>query len=292
MSIYIPFTYIIGWSQHKKFYYGAKYAKGCQPSDLWETYFTSSNHVKQFREQFGEPDIIKIHKTFADRDACLSFENKYLSKIDAKNNCLFLNENNGWKDFRYDSIQMQQKIKQTCLQRYGYESSNSSPEIQAKKQKTFLSRYGKTNPFYSPEIQTKIQKTILEKYGVDNVSKADSIKEKRKQTCLKKYGQTNNLKNEEIKDKIKQTCLEKYGADNPFKSQEIREKVKQTNFILYGHDNYQKTPEAKKASRERAILQRKNEPMLTCPHCNLVGKGPNMKRYHFDKCKHKKEQKK
>ena len=23
----------------------------------------------------------------------------------------------------------------------------------------------------------------------------------------------------------------------------------------------------------------------TCPHCGKVGKGPNMKRYHFDKCK-------
>jgi hypothetical protein len=26
---------------------------------------------------------------------------------------------------------------------------------------------------------------------------------------------------------------------------------------------------------------------LTCPHCNKVGKGPNMKRYHFDNCKHR-----
>lgn len=25
----------------------------------------------------------------------------------------------------------------------------------------------------------------------------------------------------------------------------------------------------------------------TCPHCGLTGKGPNMKRYHFDKCKQK-----
>ena len=23
----------------------------------------------------------------------------------------------------------------------------------------------------------------------------------------------------------------------------------------------------------------------TCPHCNLIGKGSNMSRYHFDKCK-------
>ena len=26
---------------------------------------------------------------------------------------------------------------------------------------------------------------------------------------------------------------------------------------------------------------------LTCPHCDKVGKGPNMKRYHFDNCKYR-----
>lgn len=28
-----------------------------------------------------------------------------------------------------------------------------------------------------------------------------------------------------------------------------------------------------------------NRTELKCPYCNLVGKGPNMKRYHFEKCK-------
>ena len=92
MNIYIPFTYIIGWSKHKKFYYGAKYAQGCHPSDLWESYFTSSKYVKEFREQNGEPDIIKIHRTFSDKHSCVSFENKYLNRIDAKNSQLFLNK--------------------------------------------------------------------------------------------------------------------------------------------------------------------------------------------------------
>jgi len=29
------------------------------------------------------------------------------------------------------------------------------------------------------------------------------------------------------------------------------------------------------------------EPYKTCPHCGLKGKGPNMTRYHFDKCNRK-----
>lgn len=99
MDIYIPFTYIIGWSNHKKFYYGAKYAQGCQPSDLWESYFTSSQYVEEFRKENGEPDIIKIHRTFSDADSCVLFEHNYLTKIDAKNNDLFLNKHNGGPGF-------------------------------------------------------------------------------------------------------------------------------------------------------------------------------------------------
>jgi len=36
-------------------------------------------------------------------------------------------------------------------------------------------------------------------------------------------------------------------------------------------------------------LERK---LHVCPHCDKEGYGPNMKRYHFDNCKHKDEKKK
>ena len=32
----------------------------------------------------------------------------------------------------------------------------------------------------------------------------------------------------------------------------------------------------------------KNKPRVICPHCNKDGNVSNMKRYHFDNCKHKK----
>ena len=31
------------------------------------------------------------------------------------------------------------------------------------------------------------------------------------------------------------------------------------------------------------------QPIRTCPHCGITGKGANMTRYHFDKCKFKKD---
>jgi hypothetical protein len=63
MNIYIPYTYVIGWSSLQKYYYGVRYAKNCNPLDLWVSYFTSSKRVAHYREKFGEPDIIQIRKT-------------------------------------------------------------------------------------------------------------------------------------------------------------------------------------------------------------------------------------
>jgi len=59
-----PFTYLIGWSKHRLFYYGSRYARNSSVDDLWTKYFTSSAVVKKVRAEIGEPDIIQIRKTF------------------------------------------------------------------------------------------------------------------------------------------------------------------------------------------------------------------------------------
>lgn len=53
MFIYTPYTYLVGWSQLNKFYYGVRFAKNCTPSDLFTTYFTSSSIVKQYILDYG-----------------------------------------------------------------------------------------------------------------------------------------------------------------------------------------------------------------------------------------------
>ena len=40
---------------------------------------------------------------------------------------------------------------------------------------------------------------------------------------------------------------------------------------------------AKPSARNKA----RNKIKYTCPHCGKIGKGPNMKRYHLDNCKHR-----
>jgi len=47
------------------------------------------------------------------------------------------------------------------------------------------------------------------------------------------------------------------------------------------------TDEFRKAQSARCLgkVNTWNKIEYTCPHCYKVGRGPNMKRYHFDKCK-------
>lgn len=89
----IPYTYLIGWSKHNKFYYGARWAKDCDPSDLWKTYFTSSIHVKQHRQQYGEPDVIQVRKTFNNIEQCRLYEQKTLQRLNVLYNNKWLNKN-------------------------------------------------------------------------------------------------------------------------------------------------------------------------------------------------------
>jgi hypothetical protein len=87
------YTYLIGWSTHNKYYYGARWAKNSSLGDLWNTYFTSSKHVKDFRKKHGEPDIIQVRKVFNDADKCKLYERKTLEKLDVLRNEKWLNKN-------------------------------------------------------------------------------------------------------------------------------------------------------------------------------------------------------
>ena len=62
--IYTPYTYLIGWSSLNKWYYGVRTAAGCNPSDLFKTYFTSSKHVHAVIAEHGLPDVIQVRRTF------------------------------------------------------------------------------------------------------------------------------------------------------------------------------------------------------------------------------------
>jgi len=72
------FTYFLKW-QDGTMYYGCRYAKGCSPDDLWNTYFTSSKYLPN-----EEPVVKKITRTFGiDVLKCRNHEAKFLQRVNA-----------------------------------------------------------------------------------------------------------------------------------------------------------------------------------------------------------------
>lgn len=93
MIIYKPYTYLIGWSKLKKYYYGVRFAKKCNPNEFWVRYFTSSKLVKEYRLKYGEPDIIEIRKTFKTRETAILWEIKVLNRMKVLYDEKWLNQN-------------------------------------------------------------------------------------------------------------------------------------------------------------------------------------------------------
>ena len=77
----IPYTYLIGWTEHNLWYYGVRYAEAANPKDFWKTYFTSSKLVGEIRKQYGEPDIAQIRRTFGTANCARLWEHKVLRRM-------------------------------------------------------------------------------------------------------------------------------------------------------------------------------------------------------------------
>ena len=95
-----PFVYHLYHIPTGLNYYGARYCKNCSPSDLWTTYFSSSNQVKKLIEQYGKDSFIAtVRKTFNTVDETILWESKFLNKINAQHNDKWLNQHNGKANF-------------------------------------------------------------------------------------------------------------------------------------------------------------------------------------------------
>jgi len=100
MNIYQPYTYLITFKLTGERYYGVRYKQGCNPSDLWSTYYTSSKRVKQLLAQHGADAFsVEIRRTFTDKQSALLWEHTVLRRLNAAQHSGYLNENNGNKQF-------------------------------------------------------------------------------------------------------------------------------------------------------------------------------------------------
>lgn len=128
------YTYLIGWTERRKFYYGVRYAKGCDPSELWISYFTSSKYVQSFHEKFGNPDLIEIRQIFDDRDKAIKWESKVLKRMNVIHREDFLNQTDNKAIVFKPTKKWKEKISKAASKRVGSKNAffGKSHSIQTK----------------------------------------------------------------------------------------------------------------------------------------------------------------
>lgn len=132
---------------------------------------------------------------------------------------------------------------------YGYSDycsskcANSDPDIQNKIKNTNLEKYGVERPLQSEQVKNKVKQTCIDKYGVDSYMKTEEFREK----------SIESVKSEKVQNKRKQTNQERYGVDMPFQSKKIQDKVKESNLEKYGVENIFASDYGKQKIKETCI---------------------------------------
>ena len=173
--------------------------------------------------------IKKIVNLFKSGAFCLECtQNNKKNKM--KNTCL---EKYGVDNATKTNI-VKEKIKNTCLERYGVENATKTDIVKEKIKKTCLERYDKTSYFKTDEFKKRYEKICLEKYGVTHSLKSKIVRQKIINTNILKYGSHCVSKNKTVQNKIKITNLKKYGSTSAMKNKLVQYKTKMTNLKKYG----------------------------------------------------------
>ena len=104
--------------------------------------------------------------------------------------------------------------KKTLSERYGSETYNN----QEKMKQTCLERYGVDNVFKNPNF---VVNGCMKKYGVTNPNKLKEVRDKIRNTCIERYGVDSPIKSQDILHKRNITNMEKFGGNSPMCSQEV-----------------------------------------------------------------------
>jgi len=102
------------------------------------------------------------------------------------------------------------KYKHSCLEKYGVDNPQKTPEIRNRVRETNLVRYGVECPLRAETIQRKTKQSVWEKYGVESTNQSQEVKEKKKRTFLERYGVPHVPQYKETHEKIRQVHLQSW----------------------------------------------------------------------------------
>lgn len=126
----------------------------------------------------------------------------------------------------------------TCVNKYGVKNPAQVKEVQNKIKETNMSKYGGPAPYCNKTIQQKGEATCIDNYGVRNPAQNNEIKDKIKETNKERYGVENPMQNKTIRNKCMETLIA--NSKVPMSKQEkeindiISKKYKTETQVPYG----------------------------------------------------------
>ena len=188
-NIYIPYTYLLFHKKSRTFYYGSRTAKNCHPSDLFESYFSSSNVIKSIIKKEGKDAFLfRVDQTFETAKETLEYEYQVLKRYEAGTNERFLNKHHT------KSVEWTPESKAKA-------SETHKRKVREGTHPTAFKKGHSGTKGFTGGKHTDQQKLIWseERSGDKNVSCRPEVREKRRQQLLK----NNPAKDPEIQKKMK-----------------------------------------------------------------------------------------
>ena len=143
--------------------------------------------------------------------------------------------------------QKNEKMRDTCLERYGVTAPWASDQALEKAKKTKIERYGYYTYFqkpgvmrdvvrraWTPEAREKRERTNIERYGGKTPMSSDDVLRRSRETCVRRYGYENPMLSPVVKAKAVETSIHRYGVLHPSQSKEMMDRVRQTQFDRFG----------------------------------------------------------
>ncbi len=176
----LPYTYLIGWSKLDTWYYGSQHGKTCHPDNLWIKYFTSSDYVKEFRKLHGEPDVVRVRKTFAEPKHAIEWEYKVLRRLKVVESQRWLNKSDH-KAIPPESVDRAKAAAGASKRWKGIPKSEEQKRKMWENHAIRLGKYVPTGTLHTEEAKEKIrQKAIGRKHTEETKAKLSATRIARK----------------------------------------------------------------------------------------------------------------
>ena len=260
---YIPYTYLIGWSELNLWYYGSKYGNDANPDTLWKLYFTSSNKVDYMRQKYGEPDVIQIRKTFYDAKSCTAWEYNVLKRLLSKNNqnrCIWINQNIGFGEF-YKENNVPEYLS---FKRHEYLNNRTEEQKQRDYESRLRGASNEEGRRKQSELAKARQSDPVYKQKMQELYATEEFKKRRSEASLKMH----TIGSESHNNFLNAVTSESYKEHHRKKTTKMWEDKNYKAKVSEGHARYHSDPENLKKKSEAAKAASANR--IATRHLNSI----------------------